>query len=98
MIHVKFLKTGVPFSLGYQAGEAGVILSELQAKELEALGIIEFIDPPSDLPENIPGRKQMIEAGYLNFGDLLLVNDFTEIPGITKTINKRIKEYVEAMG
>jgi len=98
MIHVKFLKTGVPFSLGYQAGETGTILSELLAKELVELGVVEIIQPPSDLPEDMPGRKHMIEAGYYNFGDLLLLEDFTEIPGITKTINKRIKEYIEAMG
>ena len=98
MIHVKFLKKGTPFLLAYQPGELGVILNENQAKELEALGVVEILQPPSDLPEDMPGRKYMIEAGYYTFGDLLLLEDFTEIPGITKTINKRIKEYVEAMG
>jgi hypothetical protein len=96
MIHVQFLKKGAPFGFAYMAGQTGSILDFKQAKELESLGILKIIDPPSDLPEDIPGRKFMIEAGYYSINDLKKVEDFTEIPGITKTINKRIKEYIAA--
>lgn len=95
MIHVEFLKKGSPFGFAYMAGQTGEIPNELQAKELEALGVVKIIEQPCDLPANLPGRKKLIEAGITLMADLNKISDFSEL-NIGKLLAKQITDYLNS--
>jgi len=93
MLRVRFIKSGLRFNFAYRVGEVGFV-PESQAKELEAAKVVEILTDYNDLPDDLPGKKQLIENGFKTLEDLKGINDFTEFPGIGKTLDKRIKSYI----
>jgi Xaa-Pro aminopeptidase len=90
-ITVIFTKSPNSFNLGYGVGETGEF-DEKQAKELFRAGVAEPVEAEDALPEDLPGRKQILNAG-LSLEELKEVKDFTEIKGITKAIAEKLTEY-----
>ena len=77
------------------AGQMGTISSELVARELEDLGVVRIIEQPNTLPPDIPGREQLLSNGIKTIDELSNISDFTELEGISKTIDKRLKAYLK---
>ena len=49
----------------------------------------------SALPESVPHRDKLIEAGIETETDLLNTRDFTKVPGIGKTSASKITDWIE---
>jgi len=93
MIHVRFINSGVPYSLGFSAGEFGTILDIKQAKHLESIGVVEILKDYNELPDDIPGKEALIQAGIQTVEQLKSI-ELTEIEGISKALAKKIIQYI----
>lgn len=49
----------------------------------------------NDLPEDLPGRDALIDAGHKHYDALFNINDFRNITGIGKATEKKIVKYLE---
>ena len=93
MIHVRFIKNGAPHLFAYSAGRVGVIHDEKQAKHLESIGVVEILKDYNELPDNIPGKEALIQAGIQTVEQLKSI-ELTEIEGISKALAKKIIQYI----
>jgi hypothetical protein len=70
-----------------KSGEASLFDSKsgalVEAKEIE-----------TDLPDDIPGKEKLIDAGLKYLGDLKKFDSFEWIPGVGKATEKQIKEWL----
>jgi len=96
MINVKFIKSGLPFRLAYTSGEVGV-LSELQAKELQAAGVVEVLTHFNQLPDDVPGRSVLSNHGFTTLDEVKNCADLTELEGIGKRLNQKIIDYINGI-
>lgn len=90
-VTLKFLKHATQFRLAYHVGETGVF-EEKQANELVSAGVAVAV-ADEELPEDLPGRNHIKKAG-LTLEDLKLIEDLTEIKGITGALAEKINEYL----
>lgn len=73
-----------------------VTINDKQANELILAGVAILIEKGSDLPEDMPGRNLLINAG-LTMNDIKEISDFTQIKGITKTMSANIVKYLKKL-
>lgn len=95
MVHVQFIKGGASWGFGYQPGDQGELLDLKQAQELESHGVLKIIEPPVELPDDLPGRDKLVENGFKTIHQLQAIDDYTEIPGIGKVLANKIAEYLK---
>jgi len=94
-IRVKFLKAASGFA--YSAGETGIVL----ASKVDALlkgGYVMIIpeeEKENPLPEDLPGRDKLFEAGFDNIEKIKDVGDGLLETGISKTLYKKIQDYIQ---
>lgn len=93
-VTVKFISAGIRLNLAYSVGEVAE-LPKSQADELVAAGMVEILKDYNTLPPDIPGREQLLENGIKTIEELSHITDFTELEGISKTIDKRLKAYLK---
>lgn len=95
-LKIKFVKSGIRFSLGYVPGEIASI-EEKQSQELINAGVAvlvaEDVDP-NPLPSDMPGRKELFDAGIETLIECHKIVDFSEINGIGKALSIKIKKYI----
>lgn len=94
-VNIKFIKHPVQFRMAYFPGDV-ITINEKQADELILAGVAVLTEKGSDLPDDIPGRNLLINAG-LTMNDIKEISDFTQIKGITKTINANIVKYLKKL-
>lgn len=81
------------FGLGYFPEDIAT-LEEKQAATLIKAGYAVAHDD-SDLPQGIPGRKELIKAG-ITYDELQEITDLENIEGIGKAMAKRISDFIKA--
>lgn len=93
-VNVKFLKPAPGFA--YKEGDTGIVLAE-KAPELLKFGYIIIIpetERNNPLPEDLPARDKLFDAGYDTIEKIKEAGDsLTEI-GLSKTIIKKIQTYL----
>lgn len=96
MVNCKFIKSGIRFNLAYKVGEVGR-LTESQAKELQAAGVIEVLTHFNQLPEDLPGRSVLLNHGFTTIEEINSIADLTELEGIGKRLQEKIRDYINGL-
>ena len=95
VVNIKFVKHPVQFRMAYFPGDI-ISIDEKQADELVLSGVAVPCEKGSDLPDDIPGRNLLINAG-LSLSDVKEISDFTQIKGISKTTAANIVKYLKKL-
>ena len=93
---VRWVKSGVGIGFGYLEG-AESDMSKAQADELLELGyVVQLTSSPGNLPELLPGRKILIENGFLTINEVskLSADELTTIKGIGKKLAENIVNFL----
>lgn len=107
MIKVKFLKSHPDF--GYFAGDMGMISPEAAEKLLKGGYVLPLpgeepasqmpqpnAKPVNTLPEDLPEREKLFDAGFTNIQDIKSAGDnLLDVPGISNAKLKKISKYLE---
>lgn len=95
---VKWLKPGIGIGFGYFAGQIATLESK-QADELASDGYVTLMPDDICLPDDLPGRKALLEGGYSDIEELrgLKQEDLIEIKGIGKGLADQILKYMEKL-
>jgi hypothetical protein len=88
----------VPTGTLYRAG-AWSYVPEKQAAEYIRQGMAErwYFEGETpdeiDLPEDLPGRDALIEAGFKTVAGVLSIDDYDEVPGIGQVTEQKLRDY-----
>ncbi|NLH53553.1 MAG: hypothetical protein GX459_12005 [Bacteroidales bacterium] len=92
-VRVKFLKAASGFA--YNAGDTGVVLAE-KVEQLLKGGYVLIVpeeEKENPLPEDLPGRDKLFQAGFDTLEKIKGVGDGLLEAGISKTLFKKIQDY-----
>jgi len=92
---VKWIKQGIGIGYGYFEGDE-IDVNDSLAAELTELGYVVAIHTkPTELPENFPGRKVLIDNGFTTINEIkkLSVDDLILIKGIGKKLAELIVNF-----
>ncbi len=101
LIKVKFIKQGGIVGMAHWLGDV-VEMPEIMAIELQERGIVEKFnpanEPATDLPENLPARDLILEAGITTIEEVLMeieAGTLTAIKGIGKVTATQIAKQLQ---
>lgn len=95
-IRVKIIRSAARIGYAYTAGQEIELPSGL-AEEFIELGIAVKSHRKSELPEDFPGYKVLIENGYTSFGEIRkigTVEQLRELKGIGQKLAESIVEHL----
>lgn len=68
-----------------------------EADRLVARGVVQHAsdaEDTGDLPEDLPGRKELIKAGFSTLEAVREIEDFTEVKGVGESKAEAIEAYL----
>lgn len=68
-----------------------------EADRLVACGVVQYasdVAGVSDLPKDLPGRKDLIKAGFSTLEAVREIDDFTDVKGIGESTADAIEAYL----
>jgi hypothetical protein len=93
---IKWVKNGSGIGYGFMEGTE-VDVTESFGHEIIELGYAVMVhSKPTSLPENLPGRKILIENGFVSVGEIqqLTADELTTIKGIGKKLAEAIFKFI----